>query len=133
MHAMVNSLAAIDVLTDIVMGVELLLQNISGKLMLIAVFLLVACLVDIVFVLLKILNPDIVASWMHAVAIVIEIAILAISITVVTAISGQDNWDLNLLVFLSLSTTVVNFLHHLFIMYDRYVAKKDGSNSRILS
>eukprot|EP01026_Neomeris_dumetosa_P077380 TRINITY_DN83488_c1_g1_i1.p1 TRINITY_DN83488_c1_g1~~TRINITY_DN83488_c1_g1_i1.p1 ORF type:complete len:373 (-),score=22.67 TRINITY_DN83488_c1_g1_i1:152-1270(-) len=121
----------LDVLSDIKMGIELL-RNFNGILKTLAIVLFILCAIDYSYLLLRMLSP-LKSINKYIQTIIVEILVLGLTAWVFFEVkklgdSERENSPITIVV-LSLTTTGVNFFHHVFIVCDLLVSitgKKRG-------
>eukprot|EP01023_Acetabularia_acetabulum_P054380 TRINITY_DN6131_c0_g1_i8.p1 TRINITY_DN6131_c0_g1~~TRINITY_DN6131_c0_g1_i8.p1 ORF type:complete len:394 (-),score=26.47 TRINITY_DN6131_c0_g1_i8:560-1741(-) len=130
-----NATGLIDVLSDIVLGVEIIL-NFSGFLQILGFSLFFLCLMDLLIVSIRIAMPQKVTIKMHVIAFVLELGILTVTLIAIfqaNSNSKEVESDLKMLIFLSVATTCINFAHHTFIVCDSFVALRNHRQPRNLA
>eukprot|EP01023_Acetabularia_acetabulum_P048568 TRINITY_DN5140_c0_g1_i7.p1 TRINITY_DN5140_c0_g1~~TRINITY_DN5140_c0_g1_i7.p1 ORF type:complete len:503 (+),score=12.84 TRINITY_DN5140_c0_g1_i7:122-1630(+) len=138
-----NGTGMIDSLSDLVLGLQLVQQTQHKILLVVGIILIVLCVIDHVNVLRKIFTPEKITLKQYMTVIFMEILIMAITTYVLYGIaSGQlqtstarkdnQNEDTLIVVVISLMTTLINFLHHLFRVFFM-VKQNKNSNHYIIS
>eukprot|EP01025_Chloroclados_australasicus_P037765 TRINITY_DN3861_c0_g4_i1.p1 TRINITY_DN3861_c0_g4~~TRINITY_DN3861_c0_g4_i1.p1 ORF type:complete len:377 (+),score=20.72 TRINITY_DN3861_c0_g4_i1:61-1191(+) len=118
MLGILNSTSIIDVLSDVALGVQII-QKYHGFLRYIGIVLFFCCLLDFLIVNIRIVTPGKVTIVMHTWAIVLEIFIIISSILAAVKIKDENvDWEFVLLLVFSLVSTLINFLHHIFVVVE---------------
>eukprot|EP01025_Chloroclados_australasicus_P004912 TRINITY_DN11342_c0_g1_i1.p1 TRINITY_DN11342_c0_g1~~TRINITY_DN11342_c0_g1_i1.p1 ORF type:complete len:381 (-),score=12.73 TRINITY_DN11342_c0_g1_i1:79-1221(-) len=118
MVGILNCTSAMDVLSDIALGIQIIIKY-HGFLRYIGIVLFLCCVLDFVIVNIRILMPEKVSIQMHAWAIVLEVLIIVTTILVAVKIKTQNaDWEFILLLVFSFVSTMINFLHHIFIVVE---------------
>eukprot|EP01025_Chloroclados_australasicus_P001884 TRINITY_DN10450_c1_g2_i1.p2 TRINITY_DN10450_c1_g2~~TRINITY_DN10450_c1_g2_i1.p2 ORF type:complete len:116 (-),score=3.01 TRINITY_DN10450_c1_g2_i1:216-563(-) len=109
------------------MGIYII-RNFQGNIIIYVICLFILCGVDWFVILLRVRYPTRGKLEVNITALVLEICIILVSAIIARLVGNTtDDWDALTLVFLSITTTVVNFLHHVFIMYE-YCSNQNTSN-----
>eukprot|EP01023_Acetabularia_acetabulum_P068402 TRINITY_DN9702_c0_g1_i2.p1 TRINITY_DN9702_c0_g1~~TRINITY_DN9702_c0_g1_i2.p1 ORF type:complete len:373 (-),score=25.61 TRINITY_DN9702_c0_g1_i2:166-1284(-) len=115
-----NGTGAFDAISDVVLGIQLL-QYPSKKLITIGVFLLILCNVDYIFVVMRALIPSKIGIRLQIFTLLNELIIMALTAVVLLDVSNisqnQQSEDALTVVVISISTTVVNFLHNAVLLF----------------
>eukprot|EP01025_Chloroclados_australasicus_P033914 TRINITY_DN34687_c2_g1_i2.p1 TRINITY_DN34687_c2_g1~~TRINITY_DN34687_c2_g1_i2.p1 ORF type:complete len:396 (-),score=-0.10 TRINITY_DN34687_c2_g1_i2:39-1124(-) len=117
LFGVINATGFIDVLSDIALGYEVVKKS-EGILQVLGISMFVLCLMDFAIVNIRLIYPHKVTLQMHTWAIFLESLILTVTI-IVTLSFDEDNkrdWDFVLLLVFSFVSTIINFLHHIFII-----------------
>eukprot|EP01024_Parvocaulis_polyphysoides_P068680 TRINITY_DN8381_c0_g4_i3.p1 TRINITY_DN8381_c0_g4~~TRINITY_DN8381_c0_g4_i3.p1 ORF type:complete len:381 (+),score=33.99 TRINITY_DN8381_c0_g4_i3:245-1387(+) len=134
--AILNSTGLLDVLSDIVLGFELIQFKGSLKIMGISLFLL--CVMDFLILIIRVMQPKKVTMYIHIWAIVLEVATLSISVLIFFEFNkkecnhikfgNDEHGDFFGLLVLSFVTTLINFVHHIFVIFEHQVSKQGQKN-----
>eukprot|EP01023_Acetabularia_acetabulum_P003930 TRINITY_DN11632_c0_g2_i1.p1 TRINITY_DN11632_c0_g2~~TRINITY_DN11632_c0_g2_i1.p1 ORF type:complete len:399 (+),score=29.42 TRINITY_DN11632_c0_g2_i1:188-1384(+) len=130
MQGFINSTGVIDVLSDIVLGEEIILE-IDGKIKYLGIVIIVLCVLAMMIVYLRILVPEKITIGFHFVVVAVQIFILGITVFVVWRVwSREVDSQIMLVFYLSISTTVVNLAQQAFLIYD-WMAFKYHENTQV--
>eukprot|EP01026_Neomeris_dumetosa_P050870 TRINITY_DN4466_c1_g1_i5.p1 TRINITY_DN4466_c1_g1~~TRINITY_DN4466_c1_g1_i5.p1 ORF type:complete len:366 (+),score=12.30 TRINITY_DN4466_c1_g1_i5:204-1301(+) len=120
----------VDVLSDISLAIELF-SNYNNYLLVLGILLLVVCFVDYAFLFQRIVFPTTITSFNYVLTVVVEILVIGLTIVVLIGVKKEEsqqrengNSDPLVLSVLSLTTTAVNFFHHIFVVFDWLMFKK---------
>eukprot|EP01023_Acetabularia_acetabulum_P025508 TRINITY_DN24410_c1_g1_i1.p1 TRINITY_DN24410_c1_g1~~TRINITY_DN24410_c1_g1_i1.p1 ORF type:complete len:136 (+),score=10.90 TRINITY_DN24410_c1_g1_i1:125-532(+) len=121
-----NGTAMMDVLSDFVLGVQLIIRF-RNHFLYLGILLLICCCVDNLFTQRRMNLPEDKISFKEYLLVAfVEILIISLTVIVMFGVSisheKQDDEALFVTV-ISLNTTVVNFLHQLFFLYQKFGSK----------
>eukprot|EP01023_Acetabularia_acetabulum_P064490 TRINITY_DN8354_c0_g2_i3.p1 TRINITY_DN8354_c0_g2~~TRINITY_DN8354_c0_g2_i3.p1 ORF type:complete len:386 (-),score=29.09 TRINITY_DN8354_c0_g2_i3:196-1353(-) len=122
----------VDVLSDIAMAQFLIWQYYQSKfLLVIGIFLLVLCAVDYVLLLKRVLHPSRNGLKVMIATVGTEILILGLTLVVLIKFSSNQAFEIDsdslFVTVISLSSTVVNLIHHVLIIYSLFLAKDQNT------
>eukprot|EP01025_Chloroclados_australasicus_P016837 TRINITY_DN18603_c0_g1_i10.p3 TRINITY_DN18603_c0_g1~~TRINITY_DN18603_c0_g1_i10.p3 ORF type:complete len:165 (-),score=1.78 TRINITY_DN18603_c0_g1_i10:362-856(-) len=126
--AFFNVCGIIDVYSDVALGLDIIRSYTYGFVFGIGILLLVLCAIDELFLVLRVLYPTKITIVRHVLTILIEVSVIAVTVCVIfgvqmdTGNTDEVKHESVVIAVISISTTVVNFLHHVFILYDYYLA-----------
>eukprot|EP01025_Chloroclados_australasicus_P059846 TRINITY_DN7596_c2_g1_i2.p3 TRINITY_DN7596_c2_g1~~TRINITY_DN7596_c2_g1_i2.p3 ORF type:complete len:177 (+),score=8.45 TRINITY_DN7596_c2_g1_i2:36-533(+) len=124
MFGVINATGFVDVLSDIALGIQII-QKYEGYLQILGISMFVLCLLDFGILNIRLFSPDKVTITMHAWAIVLEIVILVTSVLVALQLDKSNtDWEFVLLLVFSFVSTVVNFIHHIFVIVQWYFVQR---------
>eukprot|EP01026_Neomeris_dumetosa_P011949 TRINITY_DN1421_c1_g1_i2.p2 TRINITY_DN1421_c1_g1~~TRINITY_DN1421_c1_g1_i2.p2 ORF type:complete len:122 (-),score=8.81 TRINITY_DN1421_c1_g1_i2:119-484(-) len=113
--------------------------NFNGFLKILAIILFVLCAIDYSYLALRMLTPLMLPVGKYIQTIVVEMLILGFTVWVLLEVKKSDSSQREnsplIVVVLSLSTTGVNFFHHIFIVCDLLVSirgRKRGENFSLM-
>eukprot|EP01025_Chloroclados_australasicus_P024991 TRINITY_DN25016_c0_g1_i1.p1 TRINITY_DN25016_c0_g1~~TRINITY_DN25016_c0_g1_i1.p1 ORF type:complete len:408 (-),score=17.59 TRINITY_DN25016_c0_g1_i1:354-1577(-) len=115
------------VLSDIALSLDLI-RFFKGYVFVVGIFLLGFCMVDYLLLIFRILMPSKVTIRRHLMTILIEVVVIILTISVVYGVrknmddGEQGKEDSFAIIVISIATTMVNFLHHIFLVYDQCLA-----------
>eukprot|EP01026_Neomeris_dumetosa_P063646 TRINITY_DN6042_c0_g1_i2.p1 TRINITY_DN6042_c0_g1~~TRINITY_DN6042_c0_g1_i2.p1 ORF type:complete len:161 (+),score=1.17 TRINITY_DN6042_c0_g1_i2:139-621(+) len=121
----------VDVLSDISLAIELF-SNYKSYLFVLGIILLVICFADYALLFQRIVFPTDLTYINYVLTVVVELLVVGITVIVLIGVSKDEskqnknnNGDSFLLSVISLTTTGVNFFHHIFAIFDWLMFKKD--------
>eukprot|EP01024_Parvocaulis_polyphysoides_P071640 TRINITY_DN894_c1_g1_i4.p1 TRINITY_DN894_c1_g1~~TRINITY_DN894_c1_g1_i4.p1 ORF type:complete len:424 (-),score=20.82 TRINITY_DN894_c1_g1_i4:503-1774(-) len=133
MMAILNVTGTIDALSDIALGTRIF-QNYDGFLKFLGLFLFILCSIDFLIVHVRIIDPSKVTISMHVLAVVLEIFVIMISSLAAVKMSKEQlSAEFISLLVVSFFTTGVNFLHHLFVIVEWYLERRQRNRTIHLS
>eukprot|EP01023_Acetabularia_acetabulum_P050196 TRINITY_DN5407_c0_g2_i6.p1 TRINITY_DN5407_c0_g2~~TRINITY_DN5407_c0_g2_i6.p1 ORF type:complete len:405 (-),score=18.25 TRINITY_DN5407_c0_g2_i6:627-1841(-) len=123
-----NGASAMDVSSDIVLSVKLF-QKWSTFYVVSGVILILLCFIDFLLFVKRIVMPHKSGIREYFLIIFVEVVILSMTAVVLYGVSNRSlevdsNWETFFVTIISLVTTLVNFLHHLIVVYDKIVSRK---------
>eukprot|EP01024_Parvocaulis_polyphysoides_P017169 TRINITY_DN17597_c0_g1_i1.p1 TRINITY_DN17597_c0_g1~~TRINITY_DN17597_c0_g1_i1.p1 ORF type:complete len:424 (-),score=33.28 TRINITY_DN17597_c0_g1_i1:155-1318(-) len=129
--AFFNGTGALDVLSDMALGIQLIRNNSVNYLKFLSVVLFIFCLVDYFELSKRIFMPAKVRQKDYLITIVAEIFILGLTLVILSGVQKnhkqQKNDDTLIVAIISLMTTVINFLHHLFRIFEEFFNNRNRS------
>eukprot|EP01025_Chloroclados_australasicus_P062460 TRINITY_DN8206_c0_g1_i10.p3 TRINITY_DN8206_c0_g1~~TRINITY_DN8206_c0_g1_i10.p3 ORF type:complete len:228 (+),score=14.09 TRINITY_DN8206_c0_g1_i10:789-1472(+) len=122
-----NACGTVDVFSDIALGLDLV-RYFRGFVFGMGIALFVLCFLDFMMVAQRVLTPDQVSIQTQITTIVIEALVILLTISVIFGVQNDDVNDKEtkhesiVIITISIATTLVNFLHHVFLLYDQVIA-----------
>eukprot|EP01023_Acetabularia_acetabulum_P011333 TRINITY_DN15205_c0_g1_i1.p2 TRINITY_DN15205_c0_g1~~TRINITY_DN15205_c0_g1_i1.p2 ORF type:complete len:202 (+),score=12.24 TRINITY_DN15205_c0_g1_i1:44-607(+) len=120
-----NGTAFMDVMSDFILGIQLVIRF-RNHFLILGILLLILCGADVVFLMRRSHLVREKVSWKENLVVAInEIMIILLTVIVLYGIStkGQEQDDETFfVVVISLSTTVISLLHQLFFTYQKFEA-----------
>eukprot|EP01023_Acetabularia_acetabulum_P004658 TRINITY_DN11987_c0_g1_i1.p1 TRINITY_DN11987_c0_g1~~TRINITY_DN11987_c0_g1_i1.p1 ORF type:complete len:386 (+),score=6.09 TRINITY_DN11987_c0_g1_i1:507-1664(+) len=120
MSAFFNGTGAMDAISDVILGIQLF-QYPHKKFLIIGVVLLFLCNVDYLQVLRRLFTPYKITTGQQIFTLVIEVIVMVLTVVVLFDMQNftqdQSNEDDLIVVVISISTTIINFVHNLLILF----------------
>eukprot|EP01025_Chloroclados_australasicus_P023737 TRINITY_DN23992_c1_g1_i2.p1 TRINITY_DN23992_c1_g1~~TRINITY_DN23992_c1_g1_i2.p1 ORF type:complete len:422 (-),score=12.88 TRINITY_DN23992_c1_g1_i2:376-1641(-) len=115
----------VDVFSDIALGLNLI-RYFGGYVFYIGVAILSFCALDYTLLVLRVLKPNAVTINRHLITITVEVVIILLTVSVIFGVrrnldDKEGKEDSFVIILISISTTLVNFSHHVFLVYDQYL------------
>eukprot|EP01025_Chloroclados_australasicus_P026078 TRINITY_DN2591_c0_g2_i1.p1 TRINITY_DN2591_c0_g2~~TRINITY_DN2591_c0_g2_i1.p1 ORF type:complete len:391 (+),score=11.69 TRINITY_DN2591_c0_g2_i1:211-1383(+) len=127
MLAFFNSCGIVDVYSDVALGLELV-RNFTGYVYGMGIALFILCAMDYILLNLRTAQPTKVTMKRHVITVGIELLVMALTASVIFGVrsdsssSEETKQESIVIIAISISTTAVNFLHHVFLIYDQCMA-----------
>eukprot|EP01025_Chloroclados_australasicus_P037342 TRINITY_DN3811_c0_g1_i2.p2 TRINITY_DN3811_c0_g1~~TRINITY_DN3811_c0_g1_i2.p2 ORF type:complete len:417 (-),score=24.66 TRINITY_DN3811_c0_g1_i2:558-1808(-) len=127
MMAFFNATGMVDVCSDIALCLDLI-RYFRGYVFVIGIVLLGFCAIDYLLLIFRFLMPKKVTVRRHLFTILIELVVIILTVSVIFGVrkdmddSVEGKKDSFAIILISIATTVVNFLHHIFLVYDQSLA-----------